>query len=165
MPIVFGSSDRDAESFASYFAEMPWLALPFEERDLKNKLSKKFKVDGIPSLVLLDQDGTTITKDGRSAVMQDEFPWTPKTFADVIGTEFMRNDGETVEYDELEGKTLGIYFSAHWCPPCRQFTPRLGSMWSHHLKAKGMQMVFVSADHDVDSFKVITRVFRHVSHL
>ena len=46
--IVFISSDKDQEQFDSYFAEMPWLALPFEQRDLKAKLSKKFKVNGIP---------------------------------------------------------------------------------------------------------------------
>ena len=29
-----------------YFKDMPWLALPYGERELKNKLSKKFKVQG-----------------------------------------------------------------------------------------------------------------------
>ena len=56
--VVFVSSDKDEEQFASYFKEMPWLALPFENRDLKKALSKKFKVSGatsgIPALILLD---------------------------------------------------------------------------------------------------------------
>ena len=42
--VVFVSSDRSEESFNEYFAEMPWLALPYAERDLKAKLSSKFKV-------------------------------------------------------------------------------------------------------------------------
>ena len=26
---------------------------------------------------------------------------------------------------------IGIYFSAHWCPPCRQFTPILSNFYLH----------------------------------
>eukprot|EP00286_Rhodomonas_abbreviata_P019009 CAMPEP_0181309380 /NCGR_PEP_ID=MMETSP1101-20121128/11981_1 /TAXON_ID=46948 /ORGANISM="Rhodomonas abbreviata, Strain Caron Lab Isolate" /LENGTH=104 /DNA_ID=CAMNT_0023415857 /DNA_START=42 /DNA_END=353 /DNA_ORIENTATION=+ len=37
--IVFLSSDKDDSAFLEYFAEQPWLALPFAERDLKAKLS------------------------------------------------------------------------------------------------------------------------------
>lgn len=52
--MVFVSSDRDEDSFNDYFKEQPWLALPFEARDLKAALSKKYKVSGIPSLVIID---------------------------------------------------------------------------------------------------------------
>ncbi|MFN9940670.1 MAG: thioredoxin-like domain-containing protein, partial [bacterium] len=70
--VIFVSSDKSQDSFDEYFSEMPWLALPFEERELKNKLSKKFKVNGIPMLVLLDaKTGTTITTNGRGALMSD----------------------------------------------------------------------------------------------
>ena len=51
LEIVFVSSDRDEAAFTSYHKEMPWLALPFAERALKQTLSKRFKVSGIPSLV------------------------------------------------------------------------------------------------------------------
>ena len=33
-----------------YFGEMPWLALDFSDRKLKEQLSTAFKVQGIPSL-------------------------------------------------------------------------------------------------------------------
>lgn len=39
-----------------YLAEMPWLAVPFEERTAKDKLSDLFDVDGIPSLIILDEE-------------------------------------------------------------------------------------------------------------
>lgn len=42
--IVFVSSDRDASAFDEYYAEMPWSTLPYAARDVKAKLSKKFKV-------------------------------------------------------------------------------------------------------------------------
>ena len=58
---------------------MPWCALPFSERTKEKELSKKFKVNGIPSLVVLDEDGSLITLDGRSKVTEDptgqSFPW------------------------------------------------------------------------------------------
>merc|ERR1712054_322400 len=92
--IVFASSDQDAASFDEYYAEMPWLALPYANRDAKEALSKKFKVQGIPTLVILDSDGNVITTDGRSAVTEDptgeNFPWVPPTFADSIGDTFVR---------------------------------------------------------------------------
>merc|ERR1712005_34799 len=46
--IVFASSDRDQTAFDEYYAEMPWLALPYSDRATKDALSKKFKVQGIP---------------------------------------------------------------------------------------------------------------------
>ena len=36
---------------------------------------------------------------------------------------------------DLEGKVIGIYFSAHWCPPCRGFTPKLVE-WYGKVKLK-----------------------------
>ena len=33
--IVFISSDRTAVDFVTYFNEMPWLAIPFDQKDVK----------------------------------------------------------------------------------------------------------------------------------
>ena len=34
--------------------------------------------------------------------------------------------GDAVSVDILKDKPLiGVYFSAHWCGPCRKFTPKL----------------------------------------
>ena len=54
-----------------------------------------------------------------------------------------------------KGKVVGVYFSAHWCPPCRGFTPKLAE-WYTELK-KGplndkFEIVFVSSDRDEKSF-------------
>jgi len=58
---------------------MPWLAVPYSERDLKNDLSAVFEVSGIPTLVLLKADGSLITADGCEAVSfgAEYFPWGP----------------------------------------------------------------------------------------
>ena len=56
---------------------------------------------------------------------------------------------------EGEGKVLGLYFSAHWCPPCRGFTPQLAK-WYTELKSGALadkfDIVFISSDRDEDSF-------------
>jgi len=80
--IVFVSSDRDEASFKEYFAEMPWIALPYVERKRKEQLSNRLGVEGIPSFVIVDKDGTVINANGRSIPSADpkgtEFPWHPK---------------------------------------------------------------------------------------
>jgi nucleoredoxin len=60
---------------------MPWLALDFMERKKKEELDGKFKVSGIPTLILLDADsGSVLCDDARSQIEGDDsigenFPW------------------------------------------------------------------------------------------
>lgn len=44
-------------------------------------------------------------------------------------------------------KYYAIYFSAHWCPPCRKFTPKLVN-WYNSFKPKhpNFELIFVSSD-------------------
>ena len=158
--IVFASSDRDKAAFDEYYGEMPWLSIPYSDRDRKEKLSRKYKVRGIPTLVLIDEDGNTITTDGRSSISNDpqgaDFPWKPPTFAEIMDTDFLKGDGSKVKHAEaLAGKSLAIYFSAHWCPPCRAFTPELVKTYNS-MKASGrdddFEFVFVSADRSQSDF-------------
>jgi len=42
------------------------------------------------------------------------------------GTLLKKGCEEVNTADALKGKrAVGLYFSAHWCPPCRGFTPKL----------------------------------------
>merc|ERR1712039_276187 len=79
--IVFVSSDKDQQQFDDYYKDMPWLALDYSERKAKEQLTRLFSVEGVPSLVIVDKDGSTITKNGRAALSADpegdEFPWYP----------------------------------------------------------------------------------------
>merc|ERR1712182_85606 len=81
LEVVFVSCDKDEEQFTDYFKEMPWLALDFADRKRKAQLSSMFGVRGIPALVIVDKDGSVITKEGRGAVSSDpkgaKFPWYP----------------------------------------------------------------------------------------
>lgn len=55
---------------------MPWLAIPFEENSLRNELANKYEVEGIPTLLLLDENGV-YNAEGRSSVTRNPngFPW------------------------------------------------------------------------------------------
>jgi thiol-disulfide isomerase/thioredoxin len=48
----------------------------------------------------------------------------------------------------------GLYFSAHWCPPCRGFTPVLKKLYETKSDEDGkkLQIVFISSDRDENSF-------------
>eukprot|EP00930_Biecheleria_cincta_P076826 TRINITY_DN6403_c0_g1_i1.p1 TRINITY_DN6403_c0_g1~~TRINITY_DN6403_c0_g1_i1.p1 ORF type:complete len:214 (-),score=46.13 TRINITY_DN6403_c0_g1_i1:205-846(-) len=63
-------------------------------------------------------------------------------------------DGETVSCSMFDGKIVGLYFSAHWCPPCRGFTPVLGEKYKELVaNGKPFEVIFVSSDRDEEAFK------------
>lgn len=72
--------------------------------------------------------------------------------AELLPAKLMLADGSEVDASALAGKPLvGIYFSAHWCPPCRGFTPQLVEFRDAH--ADEFEVVFVSSDKDLDTQK------------
>lgn len=160
LEVVFLSSDQDQAQFDEYLGEMPWLAVPYSNREKKEALSKKFKVQGIPTIIIVDPaDGSVINKDGRSCVMKDptgdKLPWKPPTFAEAMASASFLKGTDAVDKSAIEGKTLGLYFSAHWCPPCRMFTPQLAK-WYAGVKADvgdKFEIIFCTRDRDEESFK------------
>ena len=156
--IVFVSSDKDEAAFDEYYGEMPFASLPYSERDTKGKLSSKYGVSGIPTLVVLDTDGTLMSKKGRNLVASDpegaKFPWKPLSLPEELGDEFLGQGGATVNKASLDGKFLGIYFSAHWCPPCRGFTPKLVEFYNKRkeLGHDDFEIIFASSDQDNGQF-------------
>lgn len=79
--IVMVSRCRDMDSHYQYFSKMPWLALPLDVAagERGQQLGDKYGVKGIPSLVLVDELGQTITTDARNKIPADRagigFPW------------------------------------------------------------------------------------------
>jgi len=78
----------------------------------------------------------------------NKFDWTK-----VFGSEPLIKDKSTISVSSLsDNDVVGIYFSAHWCGPCRSFTPKLCEAYSGMDPKTKCEIVFVSADRDKDAF-------------
>ena len=55
-------------------------------------------------------------------------------------------DGQ-VKFSPKDAPFFGLYFSAHWCPPCRNFTPKLKNFYEVVNKnQKQIEIIFVTSD-------------------
>ena len=70
------------------------------------------------------------------------------------GHKLLNQKGEGIDAEVvLADKTvIAVYFSAHWCPPCRYFTPMLKDFYSE-LEGKPLTIIFVSSDRDEAAMK------------
>ena len=67
-------------------------------------------------------------------------------------TELLSKKGN-VKYSEITAPVICYYFSAHWCPPCRGFTPVLAELYNKwNANEKQIEIIFVSSDSDEESF-------------
>mmetsp|Transcript_28508 Transcript_28508/g.59947 ORF Transcript_28508/g.59947 Transcript_28508/m.59947 type:complete len:180 (-) Transcript_28508:90-629(-) len=59
---------------------------------------------------------------------------TTFNFEDLIGPALLDSNGESVSsLAALQGKKyVMLYFSAHWCPSCRGYTPYLAAAYNAH---------------------------------
>ncbi|PSR99554.1 Nucleoredoxin like [Actinidia chinensis var. chinensis] len=154
--VVFVSSDEDLDAFNNYYASMPWLAVPFSDLDSKKALNRRFDVEGIPCLIILQPNSPkdeAVLREGveivyRFGVMA--FPFTGERLEELEREEKERHESQTlvnlltnhdrdfllghhtpkqVPVGSLTGKTVGLYFSAQWCLPGIKFTPKLISIY------------------------------------
>ncbi|KAL6351644.1 hypothetical protein AAG906_040998 [Vitis piasezkii] len=173
--IVMISLDDEIESFKTNFGSMPWLALPFKDRICK-KLARYFELSALPTLVVIGPDGKTLHSNVAEAIQEhgiQAYPFTPEKFAELEEIEKAKREAQTLEsilvsgnrdfvigkdrvkipVSDLVGKNILLYFSAHWCPPCRAFLPKLIEAYQN-IKAKdeAFEVIFISSDRDQASF-------------
>ena len=109
-----------------------------------------YSVAGIPTLILLDGKGEVMSKEGVRTVLSDprghDFPYTRLTLSEAIGDKLIKGDAE-ITTESVASRPVGLYFSAHWCPPCKRFTPKLAAAYKK-LQSEGteMEIIFVSSD-------------------
>ncbi|MEM1157085.1 MAG: thioredoxin-like domain-containing protein [Verrucomicrobiota bacterium] len=69
-----------------------------------------------------------------------------------LNSDLVQLDGKKLEkakdIDLASKKYVAFYYSAHWCPPCRAFTPELSKFYDKMQKKHGddFELVFVSSD-------------------
>ncbi|XP_075639723.1 putative nucleoredoxin 2 isoform X1 [Castanea sativa] len=168
--IVYVSSDEDLNAFNNYHALMPWLAIPFSDLETKKALNRKFDIEGIPCLVILQPDNNkddATLHEGVELVYRygvRAFPFTKERLENLLEEEREKHERQTltnlitnhdrdyllghpspkqVPVASLVGKTVGLYFSAQWCVPCVKFIPRLISIYQ-----KIKQMLVENGDHE-----------------
>nr|CCA18598.1 nucleoredoxin putative [Albugo laibachii Nc14]CCA20555.1 nucleoredoxin putative [Albugo laibachii Nc14] len=73
----------------------------------------------------------------------------------LLGPKLETKDGSKSTQEALKTKKIvGLYFSAHWCPPCNSFTPILSEFYEHMTAAhQDFEIVFISSDSDDKSFQ------------
>lgn len=106
------------------------------------------------SIIALDRvlaDESNAPAQGTNVPVQAQKS-TVAPLGEMLGSKFVDAQGQETVISNWEGTTVGIYFSAHWCPPCRQFTPVLVDFYNQ-LKSQGkkFQVIFASIDHDAKS--------------
>ncbi|CAF1176527.1 unnamed protein product [Rotaria sordida] len=82
-------------------------------------------------------------------------------WSDLLGESLIevnaRRDSNIYRYapiSELDNKVVAICFSAHWCGPSQNFTPKLATCYAEvqsELQDR-FEIVFVSSDEDEKSF-------------
>ncbi|XP_008792848.2 probable nucleoredoxin 1 [Phoenix dactylifera] len=173
--VVLVSLDDEDSSFEQSFASMPWLAIPINDKS-SEKLARYFELETIPTLVVIGSDGKTLNANAAELVEDygvEAYPFSPEKLQELAEKEKAKMEAQTLEsllvsgerdyvigkgnvkvpISELVGKNILLYFSAHWCPPCRAFLPKLIDAY-HKIKEKdsAFEVIFVSSDQDQSSF-------------
>ncbi|KGN52626.1 probable nucleoredoxin 1 [Cucumis sativus] len=174
--IVLLSLDDEADDFNEALETLPCLALPFQDEKCK-KLIRYFELSDIPTLIIIGQDGKTLHPNAVELIEEhgpDAYPFTPEKIEKLVEIQKAKLESQTLEsllisgnkdyvigkngkkipVSELVGKNILLYFSAHWCPPCRAFLPKLIQAYDEiKQKDKEFEVIFISSDSDQDSFE------------
>ncbi|GFY88283.1 DC1 domain-containing protein [Actinidia rufa] len=169
--VVMIPLDDDEESFKQGF-----YIVPVNDKSIE-KLTRYFEVQTLPTLVIIGPDGKTLRDDVVETIEEhgaEAYPFTPEKFAQLEEKEKAKREAQTLEsilisgdlnfvlgkdglkipVSDLVGKTILLYFSANWCPPCHAFLPILIEAYNQ-IKAKhdAFEVIFISSDMDQSSFE------------
>jgi len=61
--VIYVSLDQDKARWADAYRKMPWLAIPFHQKERRHYLAQKYFVASCPRVVLLDVHGNLLSYD------------------------------------------------------------------------------------------------------
>lgn len=130
LEIILVSTDRDLKEFTVNLSSMPWLAIPYEDRT-RQDLCRIFNIKGIPALIILGQDGKTITTDGKAMISlygAKAFPFTESRIMEL--ETFLQKEGDALPQQLKDIKHHHILkldmAKAYVCDCCK----RQGRFWA-----------------------------------
>lgn len=99
MEIVLVSFDHNENEFEEHFKCMPWLAAPFDV-NLSRRLSKRYHVKHLPSLIALNCDETSIEEDLVGLIEDygaEAFPFTRSRREELKAADTAKLEGGKLE--------------------------------------------------------------------
>lgn len=180
--VVFCTNDRSGEEFQEYFSKMPWLAISFYSASL-NRAWGAYPSKGIPKLTIVENKTMKVISEGGTADIRkfkddpeacfrawrgEKAPVKAPVKSSnnnnnnsnnesglgYLGEEFIDNKGGKYNLNQIKSrKLLGLYFSASWCPPCRNFTSKLIPFYEDINKSeKKFEIVLIRGDNEENAF-------------
>lgn len=107
--VVFVSSDNDEKSMRQYMKTdaMRWYAVPYSS-ELRTRLEREFKVNGIPTLVLLDGNGRLFSKNARwdVAILKDKAyqRWMSPNYKPLTYEDYTNNGPKVMKEPQVDVK-------------------------------------------------------------
>ena len=101
---------------------------------------------------------SSVVYSAPSAALSTFAPYNP--FKQLLGPSLINGQRQLLSLDATlsSTKVVLLYFSASWCPPCKQFTPKLAAFYTAmKRKQRSLEIVFVSGDRDIQSFEQYLR--------
>lgn len=99
LEIVFVSFDRDEKGFHDHLNSIPWLAVPFDA-NLNKRLSHRYHVHRIPSLVPLGTNGQSVEEDAVALIEDygvDAFPFTRERREELKDLDNAKREGGNLQ--------------------------------------------------------------------
>ncbi|XP_052128314.1 nucleoredoxin-like [Frankliniella occidentalis] len=179
-PLAAASSPSSPTAAPRLHIEVPWFAVPPDDYDRQRRLCGRYRVRAdvaLSRLLLVDaRSGRLVSRCGRERLLADpkglSFPWPARPLPQVLAEASLQQPAAGAAasapahgralLDELRAAApaagvVGVYFSAHWCPPCKAFTPQLVRTYNA-VRERGIsfEVIFVSSDRSVSARRFAT---------
>lgn len=169
---IDGVLDEAKEAALRATLPFPCLSLEAMTPAVRAKLNFLLDNPMSPCVAIVTGDGTELVEENASRLIHTfgakAYPFSESRFQELLaeegqrvaaieedmedfvafssesaGGKLIKSDGSEVSAETLKSnEVVGLYFSAHWCGPCKQFTPTLAKAYTQ-LKAAGKKFEII----------------------